>query len=65
MSTPKALDVKVTWYVIDADLKIIADEVTGPARYPGILRDRAEKRAQEYAQKTGHSVVLAKPESYH
>lgn len=61
----KPLRVEATWYVIDADLQVIVEGIAGPADRDYIIKAKAQKNADEYARKTGHSVIVVRPVSYH
>ncbi len=61
----KPTPVKMTWYVVDAERMLIVDEMDGPADRPWIVREKAQKSADEYARKSGHSTIVVRPESYH
>lgn len=60
----KPLKIDATWYIIDTDLRLIVSTADGPADKPWIIREKAQKIAEAYAQKTGHSVVVMRPEAY-
>ena len=45
--TLKRLDLKISWYVLDAEKKLIVSEVEGPSDKPWIIRDKAQRIAQE------------------
>ncbi len=59
------LKLKISWYVVDVEQKLIVDEIEGPSDKPWVIRNKAQKSADSYAAKTGHSTVVVKPESYH
>lgn len=52
-------------YVIDCELKIVVDEVMTPTDKAWVGEGKAREKADEYAKKTGHSVCVVRPTSWH
>ncbi len=61
----KKLPITAPVYVIDTDQTLIVDVFHGDPNCARHTQKKAEARAQEYAQKTGHSVCVVKPVSWH
>lgn len=59
------LKLLVPLYVVDCDLNVIVAEVSAPADRPWAGEARAKKKADEHARRTGHSVCVVRPTSWH